>query len=122
VTSDHQAFDSPGCIASVKGDAASPFQQPGHNDSRFQASQRRSDAVVNASAEGYVAAKHGTIEDDLVGVIELSRISVGRPPQQEDGGTSSNLGAPERCCLGHGPHQKAEWGFEAKHLFGTRSG
>jgi hypothetical protein len=114
VASDHQAFDSTGRISGVERDTAGPFEEHAKDDSRFQASQGRSNAVVHTAPKRHMAAKERPIEVDLVGVIELGRIPVGRSPQQEHRGTARNLDVPERCRLGDESHQKTEWGFESK--------
>jgi hypothetical protein len=76
-------------------DFRAAFKELTDPDLGFQPGERGSDAEVRALAEGDVALTAGTVQSELVGVIEVRWIAIGRDPQQQQTRTRSNINAAQ---------------------------
>src|SRR4030095_12257139 len=95
---DDRAGFAGGRVVGVELEAARAPKHLAEDHLRLEAGQRRTDTQVDAPAEGDVVAWRRPIEDAPVGAVVLGRVTVGRAPQQQHGGTGGDLDATE---LGH---------------------
>nr|MDT0667736.1 hypothetical protein [Micromonospora sp. DSM 115978] len=72
-------------LLGVEGDVAGSFEEHADHGSCFDAGKWCADAVVDAAAEGEVAAGHRAVEVDVVGSVVLGGVAVGGAPEQQDG-------------------------------------
>jgi hypothetical protein len=84
VTTDHQAVHPARLALRVKCDVARFGKENAEDLPRFNASQRRTNAVMDASTEGHMSPWCLSGQIDGLGVIEHRGIAVGCTPEQEN--------------------------------------
>ena len=108
MTADEEALDAAGRMAGVEGDGAGLREEPGEHGPGFESGEGCADAVVDATSEREVVARHFAVEDDVVGMVELVGIAVGSAPEHEQGGVGGDVDAAEGGIGGDGAEEEPE--------------
>jgi len=83
VAPDHEAVDPARRVRGVERDRARPLEQHREHIARLHTGKGRADAMVNATPERDMPARHVPLKVDFVGPVELSGVAVGGAPEQQ---------------------------------------
>lgn len=120
MATDHEAVDPAGRPVRIHCDVRRTFEQDVEDGARFDAGERCADAVVDASPEREMVSGHRPSEVDVVGVLELVRVVVGRTPQQQECGAGGDAGAAECRVLRNVAHVIPERRLQADGFLNER--
>src|ERR1700722_10272368 len=95
----------------VKRDVAGAIEQHCDHVPCFNSRQRCPDTVVNSPSEGHVATRDASIQIHLIGILELSLVTISRRPEEQNRGASGYIDAPKRGIRRNSSHHVAKRGL-----------